>query len=54
MVPNTGSTATGSTAFDVLVESVFFSTGVEFSFVICVVAGFNGASSIKKVWVGLA
>jgi hypothetical protein len=49
MVPNTGSTAVGSTAFDVLVESVFFSTGVEFSFVVCVVAGFNGASSIKKV-----
>ena len=50
MVPNTGSTARGGIAFDVLIESVFFSIGVEFSFVICGVGtGFNGASSINNV-----
>jgi len=50
MVPNTGSTAGGGIGFDVLIESAFFSTGVEFSFAICGVgAGFNGASSINNV-----
>jgi hypothetical protein len=50
MVPNTGSTARGGIAFDVLIESVFFSTGVEFSFVICGVGtDFNDASSINNV-----